>query len=108
MFLQLFLILLGLYLIYNFYWKRRNLPPGPIPFPILGNVIEMFRKPVYQAGIDWHNKYGPIYTAWIGEIPMVVITDYNLINETLVKDADSYAGRPQLSHQLTQSYGKYS
>jgi hypothetical protein len=50
--------LFWLFFFYNFYWKRRNLPPGPIPLPILGNIPQMSGKDRYQVYKDWANKYG--------------------------------------------------
>ena len=45
--------------------------------------------------MKWSKKYGPIHTIWLGENPMVAISDYNLIMETFIKDGDAYAGRVQ-------------
>uniref|UniRef100_A0A915E9B5 Unspecific monooxygenase n=1 Tax=Ditylenchus dipsaci TaxID=166011 RepID=A0A915E9B5_9BILA len=35
----------------------------------------------------------PIYTYWVGELPVVCITDLNKIIETFQKDGETYAGR---------------
>lgn len=106
MFLLFFSISITLYLFYNFYWKRRNLPPGPTPWPIFGNALEVLKKEVYEAHIDWHKKYGPVHTFWQGELPIVAVSDYDLINETFIKDADAYIGRPHFKVDVTQNKGK--
>jgi hypothetical protein len=43
--------------------------------------------------MKWKEKYGPVYTYWCGEIPIVAVTEFNLIKETFIKDGDAYAGR---------------
>uniref|UniRef100_A0A915LZ60 Cytochrome P450 n=1 Tax=Meloidogyne javanica TaxID=6303 RepID=A0A915LZ60_MELJA len=87
MFLLFFGILLAFFqllLFYNFYWKRRHLPPGPTPLPIVGNLLELGKKPPgYDIFLKWREEYGPIYTYWVGEQPMVAFTEYSLINETI-------------------------
>jgi len=86
-----FIVLL---LIYNFYWKRRNFPPGPTPLPLVGNMLTLARlAPGYAAFQQWRTQYGPIYTYWIGEIPIVAVTDYATIKETFIRNGDAYAGR---------------
>ncbi len=30
------------WLFYELYWKRRNFPPGPTPYPLLGNMFQTF------------------------------------------------------------------
>ena len=80
--------------VYHFYWKRRKLPPGPVPLPFVGNLLEIEAKPPgYDAYIDWKNRYGPIFTYWIGEKPVVAIADYKLMKETIIDDGDSYIDR---------------
>ncbi|KAL3073146.1 hypothetical protein niasHT_035422 [Heterodera trifolii] len=86
--------LLQLLLFYNFYWKRRHLPPGPTPWPLLGNLLEIgSRPPGYDIFLKWRDQFGPIYTYWLGERPMVAFADFELINETIVKDGDTYTDR---------------
>ncbi|KAH7706767.1 CYP-33D3 protein [Aphelenchoides avenae] len=100
--LQLAVFVFGFVLFYNYYYKRRQLPPGPAPLPVVGNVLEIAKKPPGEdVFIEWKRRFGPIYTYWVGEQPFVAVTDYKLIAETFHKDGDAYAGRPvELGHQL--------
>uniref|UniRef100_A0A914Z0A1 Cytochrome P450 n=1 Tax=Panagrolaimus superbus TaxID=310955 RepID=A0A914Z0A1_9BILA len=89
------LLLIGfLILFYNYFWKRRELPPGPLPLPIFGNIREIKNNPPgYDAYRNWRDIYGPVFTYWIGEKPLVAIADYNTMKETLIDDGDSYINR---------------
>ncbi|KAF7637785.1 hypothetical protein Mgra_00002759 [Meloidogyne graminicola] len=95
--IPLFIILINFFvcliLFYNFYFKRRNLPPGPIPLPLVGNLLELKKEMPEKCFLRWKHKYGNIFTIWFGEQPHVCITDYNKIMETFQKDGETYSGR---------------
>jgi cytochrome P450 family 33 len=42
---------------------------------------------------EWTREYGPIYTIWIAEDPVVIVTEYELMRELFIKDGDTFAGR---------------
>ncbi|KAK6754913.1 hypothetical protein RB195_013721 [Necator americanus] len=95
--IQLIIPLLLFYFIYHFYWKRRNLPPGPTPLPFIGNLLTIrLNDPGYGAYEIWRKQYGPIYTVWIASLPLVIISDYGTLKETFVKDGDAFAGKFQV------------
>ncbi|KAI1700079.1 cytochrome p450 domain-containing protein [Ditylenchus destructor] len=101
MLLLIFVLFWSALIFYNFYWKRRNLPPGPIPLPILGNVLTIARqKSCYGAFLQWQKQYGPVYTFWMAEQPVVAITDYKTIKETFIQDGDTYAGRNMFNEHM--------
>uniref|UniRef100_A0A915E7I3 Uncharacterized protein n=1 Tax=Ditylenchus dipsaci TaxID=166011 RepID=A0A915E7I3_9BILA len=53
---------IGLFFFYHCYYKRRNLPPGPMPLPFVGNQLEIARnQPEDLLHVKWKNQYGPIY-----------------------------------------------
>ncbi|KAI1710510.1 cytochrome p450 domain-containing protein [Ditylenchus destructor] len=86
--------IISLILFYNFYYKRRKLPPGPMPLPLIGNLWSFLQNPPGDTlHLRWQKEYGPIYTMWLGETPVVCISEYSKIIETFLKDADTYAGR---------------
>ncbi|KAI6239392.1 Cytochrome P450 domain containing protein [Aphelenchoides fujianensis] len=87
-----------LLLVYNFHWKLRDLPPGPAPWPLVGNSAAFSRRP-YAAFDEWRRRYGPVFTVWMGETPAVVFADFATIHETLVKQADTFAARFSLGAQ---------
>uniref|UniRef100_A0A914I1W9 Cytochrome P450 n=1 Tax=Globodera rostochiensis TaxID=31243 RepID=A0A914I1W9_GLORO len=79
---------------YNFYYKRRKLPPGPTPLPLVGNILTLIRKrPGEDAFLEWKRKYGPIYTYWLGEMPVVCVADYESIVQVFSKGGDEFTQR---------------
>jgi hypothetical protein len=74
MFLGLILLNLFTLLFWNFIWKRRKLPPGPAPLPLLGNLHEVHQMATANDGVgycaleEYARQYGPIYTVWMGEV----------------------------------------
>uniref|UniRef100_A0AC34QCK5 Cytochrome P450 n=1 Tax=Panagrolaimus sp. JU765 TaxID=591449 RepID=A0AC34QCK5_9BILA len=82
-----------IYLFDNFYWKRRNLPPGPAPLPFFGNVYAFMNNKTENSIKEWHKKYGDIMTIWLGTLPVVTIHDSPTIYATFLKDGENYTGR---------------
>ncbi|KAH7700677.1 Protein CYP-33C1, partial [Aphelenchoides avenae] len=90
-------------LFYNYYWKRRNLPPGPAPLPIFGNALTFSRTSEWEKlFLKWRDDYGDVYTYWMGEKPIVSVANYEKIVETFQKDGDAYAGRISNMQELMQ------
>ncbi|EFP10047.1 CRE-CYP-33E1 protein [Caenorhabditis remanei] len=89
--------LIFLYLFDLFYWKRRNLPPGPLPLPLIGNLYLMTDavKPGYKMYEKLKEEYGPVFTFWLASLPMVTVTDWKLIKQHFIKDGGSFVGRPE-------------
>ncbi|CAN8287051.1 unnamed protein product [Cochlearia groenlandica] len=65
---------------------RLNLPPGPRPKPIFGNLTDI--KPVrFRCYYEWAQLYGPIISVYIGSILNVVVSNAELAKQVL-KDND--------------------
>uniref|UniRef100_A0A7E4ZSN4 Cytochrome P450 n=1 Tax=Panagrellus redivivus TaxID=6233 RepID=A0A7E4ZSN4_PANRE len=86
--------ILTLYFVNHFYLKRRNLPPGPVPLPFIGN-IHLMSSPT--ANYDFYEacrrKYGDVFTLWIASRPFVYICGFKLLQDTVVNEGDTFAGR---------------
>ncbi|CAI5450784.1 unnamed protein product [Caenorhabditis angaria] len=86
--------IIAIYFSHHFYWKRRNLPPGPTPWPLVGNFLQVFNPPPgYVAFKNWTRKYGDVYTFWVGSTPYICINSYEKIKETFGKDGETYAAK---------------
>lgn len=80
---------------YHCVQKRKQYPPGPLPLPFLGNTAQLDEKDPHKTFIEWRKKYGNVYTVWIGNEPHIVICDYKTLQETLVNQGDTFAGRTE-------------
>jgi cytochrome P450 family 33 len=90
-------LLLVFYFFGNFFYlfrNRRRLPPGPLPVPLLGNMLQIGQEPPGTQALEkWRNEYGDVYTYWLGNTPFVALTSFDSIKEVLVNNADSCTDR---------------
>ncbi|CAP39326.1 Protein CBR-CYP-35D1 [Caenorhabditis briggsae] len=100
-----FCLLLIFWIISNFR-KGSNLPPGPTPLPLIGNIHQLIYLIWKLNGIVptldfYRKKYGNAYTIWLGPMPTVNITDYEMAHEIFVKNGKKCQDRqlaPVLEH----------
>ncbi|VDM81183.1 unnamed protein product, partial [Strongylus vulgaris] len=80
----------------------------PTPLPIIGNLFTLyFYEPGYEAFRIWSRQYGRCFTFWMLNRPTVVVTNYELIKETLVKNGAAYTGRMEVPHSRASRGGDY-
>ncbi|XP_039178236.1 cytochrome P450 2C5-like [Crotalus tigris] len=75
------------------YKKKVQLPPGPTPWPILGNLFQQDVLPLKKSYKKLTEKYGPIFTIWIGSKPMVALCGYEVVKDALINQAEEFGGR---------------
>lgn len=70
-------------------------PPGPKPYPIIGNLacLDGYEVP-YQAFDDLAKKYGPIISLRLGSVPTVVVNGIDNIKEVLLTKSSHFDSRP--------------
>uniref|UniRef100_A0A914Y7U4 Cytochrome P450 n=1 Tax=Panagrolaimus superbus TaxID=310955 RepID=A0A914Y7U4_9BILA len=68
-------ILLSLFAIlifHQFYWRRLNLPPGPMPWPLIGNLPTIDMKNIDNQLLELKKEYGNVITLWLPK-PTVIV-----------------------------------
>ncbi|XP_077780434.1 cytochrome P450 2C55-like isoform X4 [Podarcis muralis] len=94
--LLLYLFFAVLFSSFKMYKKKSQLPPGPTPWLLLGNLLQKDVLPVYKFYTKFIDKYGPIFTVWIGPKPIVVICGYETMKDAFVNHAEEFGGRPAM------------
>uniref|UniRef100_A0A0K0EN67 Cytochrome P450 n=1 Tax=Strongyloides stercoralis TaxID=6248 RepID=A0A0K0EN67_STRER len=86
---------LSIYIYHELYWKRKNLPPGPVPWLVAGNMPQLLLSinNIDKKFLEWKNKYGGQYTLWIGPIPMVFVSDVEKMKLYFVKNGEHFSNR---------------
>ncbi|XP_040847793.1 cytochrome P450 2C14-like isoform X5 [Ochotona curzoniae] len=78
-------------------WKqshgRGNLPPGPTPLPVLGNILQIAFKDISTYLMDLSKVYGPVFTVYLGMKPTVVLHSYEAVKEALIDLGEEFSGR---------------
>ncbi|XP_026548275.1 cytochrome P450 2C29-like isoform X1 [Notechis scutatus] len=94
--LLLLCVLFILFSSFQMYKKKGQLPPGPTPWPLLGNLLHQDVLPLNASYKKLIGQYGPIFTIWIGSKPLVVLCGYKMIKEALIDRAEEFGGRNTL------------
>uniref|UniRef100_A0A674K186 unspecific monooxygenase n=2 Tax=Terrapene triunguis TaxID=2587831 RepID=A0A674K186_9SAUR len=80
-------------------WRKMSgsgkLPPGPVAFPIIGNMLQLNMKNLPQCveEVRLSAKYGPIFTIYLGSERVVVLYGHEIVKEALIGLGDEFSGR---------------
>lgn len=101
-------------------WGKGQLPPGPKPLPILGNLLQLrsqdlltsltkvqgpsrWKRAMGRARIPMTTKplfplqltkeYGSVYTVYLGPRRVIVLSGYQAVKEALVDKGEEFSGR---------------
>ena len=73
-----------------------KLPPGPFPFPFLGTGYLFSDDPRSKPWVSFKqlaDKYGNLYTFYLGQSRMIVLSEAKLIHKLLVGKPKCYSSR---------------
>uniref|UniRef100_A0A5G2R751 Cytochrome P450 family 2 subfamily B member 6A n=2 Tax=Sus scrofa TaxID=9823 RepID=A0A5G2R751_PIG len=83
------------------------LPPGPHPLSFLGNLLQMDRGGLPKSFLRLRERYGDVFTVYLGPRPVVMICGTEAIREALVDQAEAFSGRGKIAvlEPIFQGYG---
>lgn len=100
-------VLLVLFFVFSIYYvicmklknflskKNLNSLRGPIPLPVIGSMHLLGQYATPFEGFTALSKiYGDIYAIYLGSVPCVVVNNFSLIKEVLIKKGVQFGGRP--------------
>ncbi|KAI0525104.1 hypothetical protein KFK09_004495 [Dendrobium nobile] len=105
--LYVFILVPLLFLFFTFHRRRRttlNLPPGPPPLPIIGNLLSIGKIPHLSLHL-LSQKYGPLIQLRLGQIPTILISDADNASEILKSQDHIFCNRKELATLKRLSYG---
>ncbi|XP_077786543.1 cytochrome P450 2J5-like [Podarcis muralis] len=76
------------------FWKHRRLPPGPLPFPLIGSLWRVGWKIRQDTLMKLANSYGNIFTLWIGHTPVIVLSGFEAVDDSLTDNPEALSGQP--------------
>ncbi|XP_035317225.1 cytochrome P450 2K6 isoform X1 [Cricetulus griseus] len=71
-------------------------PPGPKPWPVIGNLHILNLKRPYQTMLELSKKYGSIYSIHMGPRKVVVLSGYETVKDALVKYGNQFEERSRV------------
>ncbi|KAL0438782.1 UNVERIFIED_CONTAM: cytochrome [Sesamum latifolium] len=69
-----------------------KLPPGPRPFPIIGNFLHLGQKP-HESLAELSKTYGPLMHLKLGTVDTIVVSSPEMAKEILHKHDQACSGR---------------
>lgn len=86
---------------------KSKLPPGPKPWPIIGNILELGDKP-HQTFTELSKTYGPIMFVKLGFVPTIVISSPDIAQEMFLKHDITFSDRNVPDSVRAMDHDKYS
>ncbi|XP_074010724.1 cytochrome P450 2H1-like isoform X2 [Numenius arquata] len=76
--------------------QKGKQPPGPITLPLVGNILQLNPWNLPESLKKLSEKYGPVFTIYLGPQKVVVLHGYDAVKEALIDQADDFSGRGNL------------
>ncbi|XP_042338518.1 cytochrome P450 2J4-like [Plectropomus leopardus] len=73
-----------------------NFPPGPWPFPFVGDLPRISPTRIHLQMREFAEKYGNIFSLQLFGGRVVVLYGYKLVREALVQNGEDYMDRPSI------------
>ncbi|KAM8952359.1 cytochrome P450 2G1-like [Pelodytes ibericus] len=105
--LLVLVISLFFYTVWNSIYRYQNLPPGPTPLPLIGNLLQIERGRLTHSFMKYWEQYGSIYTLYFGPNPVIVLCGYDMVKAALVDEGEVFGARgsfPTMT-KFTHGYG---
>ncbi|XP_063794652.1 cytochrome P450 2C20-like [Pseudophryne corroboree] len=87
------LIFLFMYIENN---KWKDIPPGPTPLPLLGNMLQLSMKELPKSFVKLAKIHGNVFTVHLGPRTAVILHGYDTVKEALVENANVFSQREML------------
>ncbi|XP_005414072.1 PREDICTED: cytochrome P450 2F3 [Chinchilla lanigera] len=72
---------------------KGQLPPGPRPLPLLGNLLQLRSQDLLTSLTKLSKEYGSVFTVYLGPRRVVVLSGYQAVKEALVDQGEEFSGR---------------
>ena len=83
-----------------------NFPPGPLPIPVFGNLLNL-NTDTHLCFTELSKKYGDIFTVYMGGRRAVVLNSFEVVKDAFSRRDYAFAGKNH-SHMTTMlKRGKY-
>ncbi|GLJ32536.1 hypothetical protein SUGI_0654640 [Cryptomeria japonica] len=87
--------------------SRANLPPGPPAWPIVGNILQLGKKP-NESLWALSQQYGPLMTLSLGMKTAVVVSSSEMAKEIFKTHDQNFAGRTLIEAAKVNSHHESS
>lgn len=108
-------IMLFFYFLVKFYQQRHafaNVPPGPKPWPVVGNFGGFLIPSVIRRMLGWEAEksskntasllaqlaevYGNVFSIYVGRQLVVILNGYKAVKDALSSHPDVFSDRPDI------------
>ncbi|XP_070556572.1 cytochrome P450 3A8-like [Ptychodera flava] len=89
------LVLFYLYATWPFSTFRKMGIPGPTPWPLVGNFIQLSTG-FHDREMEWYKKYGKVFGIYEGRQPVLEVVDPGMCKQICVKHFTSFYNRRRL------------
>uniref|UniRef100_A0A8C5WGH2 Uncharacterized protein n=1 Tax=Leptobrachium leishanense TaxID=445787 RepID=A0A8C5WGH2_9ANUR len=77
--------------------KASNLPPGPAPLPLIGNVLQLDFRNLVKALVKVGSTYGPVSMVYLGQLPVVILNGHDVVREALLDNGEVFNDRGKIA-----------